>query len=122
VTFASQAEFEKYLAALRARLPKTLLICLLLSAIPIVGVIPGVVYYRLTLVTGLRGYVPPLRGCLARVLIRVIHWGIIAFQPIPILGALVVPTMCLSTYWIYASTLRGRAAKDLAEVAVAPAS
>jgi len=33
-----------------------------------------------------------------------------------------VPTMCLSTYWIYASALRGRAAKDLADVAVAPAS
>lgn len=122
VTFVSQAEFEKYLAALRARLPKTLLICLLLSAIPILGVIPGVVYYRLTLVTGLRGYVPPLRGCFARVLIRVIHWGIIAFQPIPILGALVVPTMCISTYWIYASTLRGRAVKDLESVAVAPTS
>ena len=29
-----------------------------LSAIPVVGVIPGVIYYRLTLVSGLRGYVP----------------------------------------------------------------
>jgi hypothetical protein len=122
VTFASQVEFQYYLDALQRRLPKTLLICLGFSAIPLLGVIPGVVYYRLTLVTGLRGYVPPLRGCFARVLIRVIHWGIIAFQPIPILGALVVPTMCLSTYWIYTSALRGRAVKDLAEVAVAPAS
>jgi hypothetical protein len=113
VTFANQAEFQDYLGVLQARLPKTLLICLGLSAIPVIGVIPGVVYYRLTLVSGLRGYVPPLRGCLARVMIRVINWGIIALQPIPILGALIVPLMCLSTYTIYRNSLRNRAGKDL---------
>jgi hypothetical protein len=116
VTFASRAEFQSYLDALQARLPKTLLICLGLSAIPVVGVIPGVVYYRLTLVSGLRGYVPPLRGCLARVMIRIIHWGLIAFQPIPVLGAVIVPLMCLSTYSIYRRALKGRASKDLAGV------
>jgi hypothetical protein len=113
VTFASQAAFDDYVRTLRRRLPKTLLICLALSAIPIVGVVPGVVYYRLTLVTGLRGYVPPLRGCFARVLVSLIHWGLIAFQPIPLLGALIVPVMCLSTYLIYVRALEGRAEKDL---------
>ncbi|HEV8112598.1 MAG TPA: hypothetical protein VGR31_07460 [Planctomycetota bacterium] len=122
VTFANQGELQDYLDALQRRLPKTLLICLGFSAIPVIGVIPGVVYYRLTLVTGLRGYVPPLRGCLARVMIRVINWGIIALQPIPILGALIVPLMCLSTYSIYRQSLKGRASKDLAPaVAVLPA-
>ena len=119
VTFASQREFESYLDALEARLPKTLLVCLALSAIPVVGVIPGVVYYRLTLVSGLRGYVPPLRGCLARVAIRVIHFGLIAPQPIPILGALIVPLMCFSTYTIYRGSLKGRAGKDLAGIEAA---
>jgi len=122
VTFASQAEFEDYLDALQRRLPKTLLICLGLSAIPVVGVVPGVIYYRLTLVSGLRGFVPPLRGCLARVMIRVINFGIIALQPIPILGALIVPLMCLSTYTIYRSSLKGRAGRDLAAVEPAPSS
>jgi hypothetical protein len=119
VTFASQTEFESYLAALQRRLPKTLLICLGLSAIPVVGVIPGVVYYRLTLVSGLRGYVPPLRGLFARVAIRVINWGVIALQPIPILGALIVPLMCLSNYTIYRGSLKGRAGKDLRTVEAA---
>jgi uncharacterized Zn finger protein (UPF0148 family) len=119
VTFASQTAFDEYLRALRKRLPKTLLICFALSAIPILGVIPGVVYYRLTLVSGLRGYVPPLRGCFARVLVSLIHWGLIAFQPIPGVGALIVPVMCLSTYLIYVRALEGRAEKDLpAAVAV----
>jgi uncharacterized protein with PIN domain len=120
VTFASQAEFQDYLDALQRRLPRTLWICLGLSAIPVVGVVPGVVYYRLALVSGLRGYVPPLRGCLARALIRVIHFGIIALQPIPILGALIVPLMCASTYAIYRSSLKGRAGKDLAGIEVVP--
>jgi hypothetical protein len=114
VTFASMAEFHAYLRALQARLPQTLLICLGLSAIPVIGVIPGVVYYRLTLVSGLRGYVPPLRGCLARVMIRVVNWGLILLQPIPVLGALIVPLMCVSSYWIYRSSLNGRAEKDMA--------
>ena len=117
VTFASQAEFQLYLDALQRRLPRTLWICLGLSAIPVVGVIPGVVYYRLALVSGLRGYVPPLRGCLARVMIRVVNWGLILLQPIPILGALIVPLMCASSYWIYRSSLNGRAEKDMAAAA-----
>lgn len=122
VTFASTAEFHDYLGALQARLPMTLAICFGLSAIPVIGVIPGVVYYRLTLVSGLRGYVPPLRGCFARVFVRLINWGLILLQPIPILGAFIVPLMCLGTYLIYRSTLNGRATKDFAEVGAAQAA
>jgi len=93
VTFASRAEFEAYLGALAARLPRTLLICLGLSAIPLLGIIPGVIYYRLTLVSGLRGYIPPLKGCSTRFLVRLVNYGLIALQPIPILGALILPLM-----------------------------
>jgi hypothetical protein len=114
VTFESLAEFHDYLHVLQARLPMTLAICFGLSAIPVIGVIPGVIYYRLTLVSGLRGYVPPLRGCLARVMIRIVNWGLILLQPIPILGAFIVPLMCLASYWIYRSSLNGRAEKDIA--------
>ncbi len=114
VTFESLSEFHEYLHVLQARLPMTLAICFGLSAIPVIGVIPGVIYYRLTLVSGLRGYVPPLRGCLARVMIRVVNWGLILLQPIPILGAFIVPLMCLASYLIYRSSLNGRAEKDMA--------
>ncbi len=114
VTFASQAEFERYLDVLAARLPKTLLVSLGLGAIPLLGVIPGVVYYRLNLVAGLRGYIPPLRGCTTRWVVRVLHFVVILLQPIPILGALVLPLMCLSTYLIYRRSLTSRARTDLA--------
>jgi hypothetical protein len=114
VTFADEAEFERYLERLSARLPRTLLICLGLGAIPLLGVIPGVVYYRLNLVAGLRGYVPPLRGCASRWLVRGLHVLVVALQPIPLVGALTLPLLCWSTYAIYRRVLLGRARVELA--------
>lgn len=120
VTFAGQAEFEVYLASLSRRMPRTLFICAVLSAVPLLGVIPGVIYYRLTIVSGLRGYIPPLTGCSTRVVVRLVNWGLIAFQPIPVLGALVVPAMCASNYWIYRRALVGRAEERLTGAPPAP--
>jgi hypothetical protein len=117
VTFASTAEFERYLEVIAARLPRTLLVSLGLGAIPLLGVVPGVLYYRLNLVAGLRGYIPPLRGCTTRWVVRLIHCVVIALQPIPILGALVLPFMCWSTYLIYRRSLATRAREDLAREA-----
>lgn len=114
VTFAGEREFRTYLETLGERLPKTLGISFLLSAIPVVGVVPGVAYYRLTLISGLRGFVPPVRGCVSNVLLFFIRWILVALQPIPLVGALVIPLMCLSSYLIYKRALVGRAHKDLA--------
>jgi hypothetical protein len=119
LTFASRAEFESYLAVLSARLPKTLLICAGLSAIPLLGIIPGVIYYRLTLVSGLRGFIPPLTGCSTRLLVRVLNYGIIALQPIPILGALILPLMCWSNYTLYRRALNEKAHEQLVDAEVA---
>jgi hypothetical protein len=99
---------------IRARLPRTLLVSLALGAVPLLGVVPGVIYYRLNLVSGLRGYIPPLRGCTTKWLVRLMHFGVIALQPIPIVGALVLPLMCWSTYAIYRRSLAGRAREALA--------
>ena len=87
------------------------------SRIPLLGVIPGVIYYRLSIITGLRGYTPPLRGCLLRIFVRIVDWMLILLQPIPILGALIIPTMCLMSFWIYRASLRGRAESDFADLA-----
>lgn len=114
VTFASPAEFERYLDVLAARLPRTLLVSAALGAIPLLGVVPGVVYYRLNLVSGLRGYIPPLRGCTTRWVVRLIHVLVVVVQPIPLVGAAALPVLCWSTYVIYRRSLIGRARADLA--------
>ncbi len=122
ITFASRREFDEYLAALDRRLPKTLAISFLMSAVPIVGVVPGVIYYRLSIITGLRGYIPPLRGCTTKWIVRFVNWGIIALQVIPILGAFVIPIMCWTNYAIYKRALDGRAREDLALPAIETAT
>ncbi len=114
VTFASWREFEEYRRVIDARLPKTLLVCLGFSAIPVVGVIPGVIYYRLNLVTAFRGYIPPVSGCFARFWVRFVHWGLILLQPIPLFGALMLPLMCWTTWAIYRRALNGSAKRELA--------
>ncbi|MCE9594424.1 MAG: hypothetical protein K8S98_09530 [Planctomycetes bacterium] len=114
VTFRDEAEFDAYLAALNRRLPRTLAICTLLSAVPLLGVIPGVIYYRLTMITGVRGYIPPLRGCTTKWIVRIVNWGVIALQPVPLLGATIVPLMAWSNYTIYKRSLAGRATTEFA--------
>src|SRR5690606_53751 len=98
----------------------TLLVCLAFSAVPVVGVIPGVVYYRMTLVSGLRGYVPPVRGCLARVVTRVLGFAVLALQPIPLVGALVLPLLCITAYLVYRRALTGHALPELERAEALP--
>lgn len=119
VTFAGWREFEEYRYEIDARLWPTLLVCLCFSAIPVVGVIPGVIYYRLNLVTGFRGYIPPVSGCFARIWVRFVHWGLILLQPVPLFGALMLPLMCWSTYAVYRRALNGSARKALPASAAA---
>jgi len=119
ITFTSWREFEEYRREIDSRLLPTLLVCLCFSAIPVVGVIPGVIYYRLNLVTGFRGYIPPVSGCFARIWVRFVHWGLILMQPIPLVGALMLPLMCWSTYAVYRRALNGNAKKALPAAAAA---
>lgn len=119
-TFESEAELERYLAVLAARLPRTLCLCAAFGAIPLVGVIPAAIYYRLNLVAGLRGYIPPLRGCVSKGIVRVLDWGFIALQIVPLLGIVVVPLMCWSTYVIYRGQVAGRARTELSSVRALP--
>ena len=49
--------------------PLVCVACFLLGLIPVLGVIPGVVYYRLAIVAPFRRYIPPGRGLLLR-------WGV----------------------------------------------
>ncbi|NOK61732.1 MAG: hypothetical protein GFH27_549313n140 [Chloroflexi bacterium AL-W] len=66
VTFADISGVNVYLRSLDAQLPRTLAICLGLGCIPLIGLVPGIVYYRLSLVASLRGYIPRSVGCITR--------------------------------------------------------
>ncbi len=107
--FESAQALETYLQHLRASLPKTLAILTCLSFIPLVGLIPGVVYYRLSLISSLRGYLPRTTGFIGRWLVRILNIGLIALQPIPLLGTLTLPLMCIVNFLIYQTLIKRQA-------------
>lgn len=104
-TFDSAAAVNDYLAALQARLPRTALVCFGLGFIPVLGIIPGVIYSRLSLISGLRAYVPRSTGCLARWGVRLLNLVLIGLQWIPGFGALMLPAMCASNFYVYRGVL-----------------
>lgn len=107
--FESAQALENYLQHLRTTLPKTLIVLACLSFVPLFGLIPGIIYYRLSLISSLRCYVPRSTGILARWAVRLINILLIALQPIPILGTFTLPLMCLANFAIYQSLLRRQA-------------
>lgn len=108
--FDSTADLDAYLARLRASLPRTLLVLSLLGLVPVIGLVPGLVYYRLTLIASLRAYLPRSSRFVGRWGVRILNLILILLQPIPILGAFTLPAMALSNFVLYRRLVRRRAA------------
>jgi len=104
--FQSKADLEAYLSRVSETMPKTLLISTLLSAIPLLGLIPGIIYYRINLISSLRCYVPKTTGCLTKWAVRLMNLILICLQPIPFLGMLTIPLMVWTNFLVYRGTLR----------------
>ena len=96
--FRTASDLTTYLKRVDKRLGKTLLICGLWSFIPVLGMVPGLIYYRLSLVYGLKAYTPPSRNFLVRVARRFFVLLLLLFQWIPGLGMLSLPLICFLDY------------------------
>lgn len=92
---------QEYVARVGRRLPLVLVICALMSLVPIVGLIPGVIYYRLTLVAPFRRYIPFGQDFAAKWGIRILFILLVAFQWVPLAGGVVVPAMALVSFLAY---------------------
>lgn len=99
--FADAAAVAEYDAAIGSRLVPTLGLCALLGLVPVLGLIVGVLYYRINLVSPYRAYIPPGRGILLRWGLRLLFFVLIIFQIVPIVGAITVPLMALLNYAVY---------------------
>lgn len=104
--FEDDRESERYVAHVDSAVPRVLLVSLALSLIPVVGLIPGVLYYRIKLVAPFRRYLPFLRAFFLRWVLRVGFFFLIALQWIPAVGGVVVPLMALASYGVYRSAFR----------------
>lgn len=107
VVFHDRAEMDAYLAAVRGRLPKVMGVCFVAGFVPLLGLVVGVVYYRLSVVAGLRRYVPRGVGCFTRWGVRVVNLVLIALQPVPILGAFTLPLMAWTNHAVWSKAMRG---------------
>lgn len=95
-----------YIASIDRRVPVILGACFLLGLIPVLGVIPGVILYRLAIVAPYRRYIPPGQGFLLRWGVRLAVLVLVAFQWIPVAGAFTLPLMALINYAAYRSVYR----------------
>jgi hypothetical protein len=104
--FADNASLEGYLQTLRASLPKTLMVLFLLGFVPVLGLVPGILYYRLSLISSLRCYLPRTANFFSRWVVRLVNLLLICLQWIPLLGAVTLPLMCLTNFTVYQAALR----------------
>jgi ferredoxin len=109
---------ETYLNHVAQRLPIVLGVCFLFSLVPVVGLIAGAVYYRMTLVLPLSQYLPFGRRFLLNWGIRLLFLLLAIFQIVPLLGGLVVPLMALVSFSAYRNSYRSIALPGEAAVAV----
>lgn len=109
VTFANVSEANSFMRELDKHFNKTVLYSSLLGLIPVIGIIPAMVYYRLSLVSSLRRYLPRSVGCLTRWVVRAISVVLIGMQVIPGIGALAVALMCWINYQIYRQVFSSQA-------------
>lgn len=114
-TFANRAEFDAYMSGMRENMPRVLLLCFVMGLIPVLGIVPGVIYYHLALIASLRSYVPRHMGCVARAVVTIINVLLVMVQWVPFVGALTVPVMALTNYGVYAALIR-REARELPPV------
>jgi hypothetical protein len=95
-----------YISFIDRRVPLVCVVCFLLGLIPVLGVIPGVVYYRLSLVAPFRRYIPPGQGFLLRWGIRLAVVVLVALQWVPVAGGFAVLAMALINYGAYRTAYR----------------
>jgi len=101
---------DGYVAYVAERFPVVCGVSFLLSLIPVVGLIPGVIYYRMALVAPFRRYIPLHRSFMLKWLIRLFFFLLIGIQWIPGLGGFALPIMATISFVSYRSTFRGLAA------------
>ncbi|MGH7138190.1 MAG: DUF4126 family protein, partial [Pirellulales bacterium] len=84
--FSDDAQLAAYLQLVQSRFARTLLVCFLLGLVPVVGVVPAIVFYRIHLISPLRRYVPFGSALLAKWLGRFACFAVLSVQWIPLVG------------------------------------
>lgn len=97
---------RSYIGSIDRRVPLACAACFLMGLVPVLGVIPGVITYRLAIVAPFRRYIPPGQGLALRWGVRLLVLALVAFQWVPVAGGFAVPAMALIHYGSYRGVYR----------------
>jgi len=117
--FKDADEAGRYLKKLDTRLPRVLCVTAALSLIPVVGLIPAIMVYRLRLIAPLRRYTSMVRTIPTRWGLRILFLILIWVQVIPGIGVIAVPIMALISYGAYRRMFRRQMQREQANDAAA---
>lgn len=102
VAFSDPALTDAYVKSVSDKLPKTLLVSAILGIVPVLGLIAGVIYYRLRLVAPFRRYLTFGQSFLTKWLLRIILLALVILQ-VSFGGIVAVPLMALLNFLFYRS-------------------
>lgn len=105
--FPDRATVDAYMAVADAPKWKVFGICFGLSLIPVLGVIPAILYYRLVLVSPYRRHIGAGRSFLAKWVVRILVFILLSFQWVPFLGALSLPLMAAVNFFVFRKVFEG---------------
>jgi hypothetical protein len=103
--FSSAAWRDHYLSRIRGEFHSTVGICLAMSSIPFLGLIPWALYDELSLPAKLRRYASDRVGFGERWRLRIVVAAMLAIQWIPFLGAAALPVICIVQCAVYGRAL-----------------
>ena len=114
IAFGESATPEAYLGRVQRRVAPTLAFCAAVGWIPVVGLIAGLIAYRLKLVSPLSRYLPRRRAYVRKLGLRLVLIVLGLLQLAPIVGAVTMPAMAVLSYGVYRRALEKTLAGDRA--------
>jgi len=107
---------RKYIDSVTEKLPRALIYGAILGFVPVLGLIAGVIYYRLRLVAPFRRYLTFGQSFLTKWVIR-FFLILLALLQVSGGGIIAVPLMALLNFWFYRSAFRKALEKENLAVA-----
>lgn len=104
--FETREQAQEYLSNIRKRIPLTLLVTSACGFFPILGLLPGIIFYRLYLVGGIKVYVGGGSSFVIRFLLRIFFIFLILFNMVPFFGFVSIPIMAMANYMLYSSSVK----------------
>jgi hypothetical protein len=106
--FANKEAVDIYLKNVRKKLPITFLVTSACGFFPIIGLIPGIIFYRLYLISNLKVYVHSGSGFFIRILLRIFFLILILWNMTPFFGFVSIPIMAFANYVMYSQSIRNQ--------------